>query len=64
MLNFFATSRGKSACDCIEGTVKRLVTNASLIATEKKSFLRQLIYLTGQAKIYAILILFTLVQRK
>ena len=35
--NVFATSRGKSACDCIGGTVKRLVTNASLIATEKKS---------------------------
>ena len=37
--NVFATSRGKSACDCIGGTVKRLVTNASLIATEKNHIL-------------------------
>ena len=28
--NFFATSHGKSACDGIGGTVKRLVTRASL----------------------------------
>ena len=62
--NFFATSHGKSACDGIAGTVKQLATNASLMATEKKSSLCHLIYLTGEATIYAILILFTLVQRK
>ena len=62
--NFFPTSHGKSACDGIGGTVKRLATNASLMATEKITSLHHLIYLTGQAKIYAILILFTLVQRK
>ena len=28
--NFFATSHGKSPCDCIGGTVKRLVTRARL----------------------------------
>ena len=62
--NYFATSHGKSACDGIGGTAKQLTSNASLMATEKITSLRQLIYLTGQAKIYAILILFTLVQRK
>ena len=63
--NFFAINHGKGACDGIGGTVKRLATSASLMATEKKiPSLHHLIYLTGQAKIYAILILFTLVQRK
>ena len=28
--NVFATSHGKNACDRIGGTVKRLITNASL----------------------------------
>jgi hypothetical protein len=32
--NFFATSRGKSPCDGIGGTVQRLVACASLQATE------------------------------
>ena len=35
--NVLAKSHGKSACDDIGGTVKRLATNASLMATEKKS---------------------------
>ena len=33
--HFFATSYGKSVCDGIGGTVKRLATNASLKATER-----------------------------
>ena len=37
--NFFATSHGKSAFDGIGGTVKRLATNASLMATEKNHML-------------------------
>ena len=42
MWNFFATSHGKSAWDGIGGTVKRLATNASLIATEKNQILMPL----------------------
>ena len=42
MWNFFATSHGKSACDGIGGTVKRLATNASLMATEKNQILMPL----------------------
>ena len=34
-MEFFATSYGKGACDGIGGTVMRLATNASLMATEK-----------------------------
>ena len=37
--NFFATSHGKSPCDGIGGTVKRLVARASLQATEKNHIL-------------------------
>ena len=40
--NFFAASLGKSACDCIGGTVKRLATNASLITIEKNLILTSL----------------------
>ena len=36
---FFATSHGNSECDGIRGTVKRLATNASLMATEKNHML-------------------------
>ena len=39
---FFATSHGKSAFDGIGGTVKRLATNASLMATEKNHILMPL----------------------
>ena len=42
MWNFFATSHGKSACDGIGGTVKRLATNANLMATEKNYILMPL----------------------
>ena len=42
MWNFFATSHGKSACDGAGGTVKQLVTNASLMATEKNHILMSL----------------------
>ena len=42
MWNFFATSHGKSAFDGIGGTVKRLATNASLMATEKNHILTPL----------------------
>ena len=47
--NFFATSHGKSAFDGIGGTVKRLATNASLMATEKNHMLT-LLGLFDQAK--------------
>ena len=40
--NSFATSHGKSACDGIGGTVKRLATNESLMATGKKHILTPL----------------------
>ena len=40
--NFFATSHGKSACDGMAGTVKRLATNASLMATEENHILMPL----------------------
>ena len=36
---FFATSHGKSPCDGIGGTMKRLVTRASLHVTEKNQIL-------------------------
>ena len=39
---FFATSHGKSACHGIGGTVRRLATKASLMATEKKYILMPL----------------------
>ena len=39
---FFGTSHGKSACDGIGGTIKRLATNASLMATEKTHILMPL----------------------
>ena len=37
--NFFATSHGKSACDGIGGTVKRLAANISLMAAGKNHIL-------------------------
>ena len=42
MWNVFATSHGKSACDGIGGTVKRLATNVSLMAIEKNHILTPL----------------------
>ena len=42
MWNFFATSHGKTPCDCIGGTVKWLATDASLMATEKNHILTPL----------------------
>ena len=48
--NFFATSHGKSAFDGIGGTVKRLATNASLMATEKNHILTPLDLLDWTSK--------------
>ena len=39
---FFATSHGKSACDGIGRTFKRLATKTSLMATEKNHILTPL----------------------
>ena len=40
--NFFCYQSWKSACDGIGGTVKRLATNAGLMATEKNHMLTPL----------------------
>ena len=49
-MEFFCYQSWKSACDGIGGTVKRLATNASLMATEKNHILTPLDLLDWTSK--------------
>ena len=52
---FFANSHGKQPCDGIGGTVKRLVSNASLKCDLKYQILSPVIYFNFARKIFKIL---------
>ena len=55
---FFATSHGKSPCDGLGGTTKRLVARASLQSPEYYQFLTPLDLFEWSDKIFQILIFF------